>query len=295
MRTQANGIEIEYDTFGSTDGDPLLLIMGLGAQMTLWDDAFCELLASHGHYTIRFDNRDVGLSTWFDDAGLPDMVQLMIGASSGETVSSPYTLDDMADDAAGLLDALSIDRAHVVGASMGGMIAQAFAIRHPGRLHSLVSIMSSTGHPESPQAKPEVMGKLMAPPPETREGRIEQSLDLWRAIGSPGFELDEARIRERSGRDYDRAFHPQGTVRQMAAIVAGGSREENLAALTVPTLVIHGAADPLVPVAGGHDTAATIPGAQLRIVEGMGHDLPPGVWDEVVPVLADHTAKHDSI
>jgi pimeloyl-ACP methyl ester carboxylesterase len=286
MRATANEIEIEYDTFGPSDGDPLLLIMGLGAQMTLWDEEFCEMLGELGHRTIRFDNRDVGLSTWFDDAGLPDMVQLMTASAQGETVSSPYSLYDMADDAAGLLDALSIERAHIVGASMGGMIAQALAIRHPKRLRSLVSIMSSTGHPDAPQAKPEVLGKLMAPPPETREARIEQSVDLWRTIGSPGFETDYDRIRARSGRDYDRAFHPEGTVRQMAAVVANGSREERLAEVKVPTLVIHGAADPLVPPGCGERTAQAIPGANLLMIDGMGHDLPPQLFRRISDAIA---------
>jgi len=286
MRVSANGIEIEYDTFGPSEGDPLLLIMGLGAQMTLWDEEFCEMLGELGHRTIRFDNRDVGLSTWFDDVGLPDMVRLMIAAAQGESVSSPYTLFDMADDAAGLLDALSIESAHIVGASMGGMIAQALAIRHPQRMRSLVSIMSSTGHPDSPQAKPEVMAKLMAPPPDTREGRIEQMVDLWRTIGSPGFQTDDDRIRERSGRDFDRAFHPEGTVRQMAAIVTNGSREEHLAEVNVPTLVIHGDADPLVPPGCGERTAQAIPGASLLMIEGMGHDLPPQLFRRISDAIA---------
>jgi len=291
MRATANGIEIEYETFGPPDGDPLLLIMGLGGQMTLWDEAFCEALASRGHLTIRFDNRDVGLSTWFDQAGVPDLAQAMMASLSGDPLEPPYTLDDMADDAAGLLDALSIDRAHVVGASMGGMIAQTFAIRHPARLTSLVSIMSATGHPDSPQAKPEVMAKLLAPPPDTREGRIEQSLDLWRTIGSPGFEMDEARIRERSGRDFDRAFHPEGTVRQMAAIVAHGSREEALARVAAPSLVIHGAADPLVPPGSGERTARAIPGAELLMIDGMGHDLPPQLFGTLANAIASHARK----
>lgn len=278
MRTTANGIEIEYETFGAAGNDPLLLIMGLGGQMTLWDEEFCEMLADAGFYTIRFDNRDVGLSTWFDEAGTPDMVQLMMATAQGEPPATPYTLDDMADDTAALLDALSIEHAHVVGASMGGMIAQTVAIRHPQRVRSLVSIMSSTGNPEAPQAKPEVMAKLMAPPPSTREARIEQSVDLWKTIGSPGFPMDEARIRERSGRDYDRAFHPEGTARQMAAIVTHGNREEQLSRLAIPTLVIHGAADPLVPPGNGELTANAIPGAELLVIDGMGHDLPPAAF-----------------
>ena len=249
------------------------------------------MLGELGHRTIRFDNRDVGLSTWFDDVGLPDMVQLMMASAQGETVSAPYSLEDMADDAAGLLDALSIERAHIVGASMGGMIAQALAIRHPNRLRSVGVTRRGHDRDEAPQAKPEVLGKLMAPPPDTREARIEQSVDLWRTIGSPGFETDDDRIRERSGRDFDRAFHPEGTVRQMAAIVANGSREERLAEVKVPTLVIHGAADPLVPPGCGERTAQAIPGASLLMIDGMGHDLPPQLFRRLSEAIAANARK----
>ncbi len=286
MRTTANGIEIEYETFGSPSNEALLLIMGLGAQLTLWDPEFCEALSDRGYYTIRFDNRDVGLSAHFDHAGVPDLTRLRKETQAGATLDVPYTLDDMADDAAGLLEALSIERAHVVGASMGGMIAQTVAIRHAPRVRSLVSIMSTTGNPAAPQAKPELLAQLLAPPAHNREGQLEQSLALRRAISSPGFPFDEARARRNAARDYDRAFHPQGSARHMAAIVAHGNREAALGALTVPTLVIHGSDDPLVLVGNGELTAQAIPDAELLLIEGMGHDIPPGLFSRLADAIA---------
>jgi len=291
MRANANGIEIEYDSFGDPGGDPLLLVMGLGAQLTLWDEAFCLMLADRGFHAIRYDNRDVGLSSWFDRAGAPDLMQLMLSAAQGEPVQAPYTLADMADDAAGLLDALSIERAHIVGASMGGMIAQTFAIRHPARTRSLVSVMSATGAPDAESAKPEIMAALMKPPAPNREAQIEQGLELNRTISSPGFPRDERLARERIARDYDRAFHPQGTQRQMAAIVASGSRVEGLGRLAMPTLVIHGEADVLVPPSNGRQTAAAIPGSELMMVEGMGHDLPPDLHERIADAIARNAAR----
>lgn len=294
MRASANDIEIEYETFGEPGNDPLLLVMGLGGQLTLWDENFCQMLADRGFFAIRYDNRDVGLSTYFDEAGPLDMMKLMMASAQGESVQSAYTLEDMADDAAGLLDALSIDRAHVVGASMGGMIAQAIAIRHGTRVKSLVSMMSTTGGPDAQPAKPEVMAGLMKPPAPNREAQIEQSIALGRTIGSPGFPRDEQRTRERIARDYDRAFHPDGTQRQMAAIVTSGSRVESLARLTMPTLVIHGDADVLVPPINGKQTADAIPGAELMIIEGMGHDFPPETFERITDAIANNAAKAKS-
>ncbi len=288
---RANGIRIEYDTFGKPGDEPLLLVMGLGGQMILWHEEFCGRLAESGHYVIRFDNRDVGLSTKLDEAGIPDIFGILQAVASGGPVRVPYTLDDMADDAAGLLDALGIDRAHVCGASMGGMIAQTIAIRHPDRVRSLVSIMSTTGHRDLPQAKPEVFSLLVTPSPADRAGFVDHSVVLWRAIGSPGFPFDEEMIRERSARTYDRCFHPAGSARQLAAILAHGSRREALRGVKVPALVIHGADDPLVPVEGGKDTAAAIPGAELMIVEGMGHDNPRPIWPRVVGAITDLTRR----
>jgi pimeloyl-ACP methyl ester carboxylesterase len=292
-RVRANGIEIEFESFGPASGRPLLLIMGLGGQAIMWDDAFCEALARQGHHVIRYDNRDVGLSTKFGDAGIPNVMELMQRGAAGETLDVPYTLDDMADDAAGLLDALRLESAHVAGASMGGMIAQTLAIRHEGRLRSLTSIMSSTGNPSLPPAEPDAMAVLMTPPPADREGSMDAAVRTWRTIGSPGFPFDEEKIRARAGRLYDRSFYPEGTARQLAAIVAHGSRVERLREVKTPTLVIHGEADPLVPLAGGQDTADAIPGAALLVIEGMGHDLPEGAWPTLVGAISEHTDKTD--
>jgi pimeloyl-ACP methyl ester carboxylesterase len=290
-RTRANGIEIEYEVFGDESARPLLLIMGLGAQMILWDEQFCTGLADRGHYVVRFDNRDVGLSSKLDSEPAPNPMELMQARMDGRDVEVPYTLDDMADDAAGLLDALEVERAHVVGASMGGMIAQVLTLRHAPRVSSLTSIMSSTGNPDLPPAKPEAMAVLMTPVPAEREAAIEQSVRASRVIGSSGFPFDEARVRERAGRTFDRCFYPQGVARQMAAILSSPSRREALAAVSVPSLVIHGDADPLVPVEGGHDTHAALPEAELLLIEGMGHDLPIGAWPRIIAAVSELTEK----
>ncbi len=287
----ANGIQIEYDTFGDSSAPPLLLIMGLGAQMILWDEEFCEQLAAKGHYVIRFDNRDIGLSTKIDEAGVPDIMQAMGAMASGAEIESPYTLDDMADDAAGLLDALGIDKAHVCGASMGGMIAQTIAIRHPDRVSSLTSIMSTTGDRNLPQAEPDAMAVLLTPAPTEREAAIEHSMNIWRTIGSSGFPLDEERTRNRATLSFDRCFHPEGMARQLVAILAHGDRTPALGSVTAPTLVIHGVTDPLVPVECGRATAKAVPGADLLEIEGMGHDMPVGAWPQIVDAISAHVSK----
>ncbi|MCP4003058.1 MAG: alpha/beta fold hydrolase [bacterium] len=289
--TASNGITIEYETFGRRENPALLLVMGLGAQLTLWDPDFCGMLADKGHHVIRFDNRDVGLSTWFDEHGAPDILSMMTAMATGETPEVPYTLDDMADDAAGLLDALGIERAHICGASMGGMLVQTLAIRHPARVLSMTSIMSTTGNPEVPPASPEAMAVLTGPPPKTRDEAIENGLRGRAVIGSPGFPSDEASARANTARDYDRAFHPQGTARQMAAIMAHGDRRDALRELDVPTLVIHGSDDPLVHVEGGRDTAAAIPGAEFWEIPGMGHDLPVQLFGDLVKRIAGFAEK----
>ena len=289
--TRANGIQIEYDSFGARGGEPILLVMGLGAQMLLWDEAFCRTLADRGHWVVRFDNRDVGLSTYFDQLGEPNLPQLMMDAQSGKTPAVGYSLDDMADDAVGLCDALGLARAHVVGASMGGMIAQTVAYRHPARVTSLVSIMSSTGSATLPPAKPELLARLAAPAPVGRQAAIDASVETWRMISGPGYPFDEAAVRERAGVMYDRANHPQGQARQLAAIVAHGDRSPRLADVRAPTLVIHGEDDPLVPVEGGRHTAASIPGAELLLVAGMGHDLPQPLYGKLVEANASHVEK----
>jgi pimeloyl-ACP methyl ester carboxylesterase len=289
-RATANGIQIEYETFGNPSGRPLLLIFGLGAQMILWDDDLLKDLAERGHYVIRFDNRDVGLSTKFEEAGVPDLMETFGKIMRGEEIRPPYTLDDMADDAVGLLDALGIPKAHICGMSMGGMIAQTIAIRHPSRVLSLISIYSTTGNPKVPQPKLEVIGLLIAPPPKEREANVEHMLRVFKTIAGPGFPLDEKWTRKVLAESYDRCFYPPGMVRQLVAILTQGNREPALTSVKVPTLVVHGTSDPLVLVEGGKNTAKAIPGAQLMLIEGMGHDLPHGgAWPRIVEAIAVHT------
>lgn len=273
----ANGIDIVYESFGSPEGRPLLLIMGLGAQMIQWDEEFCGLLAEQGHHVVRFDNRDTGLSTHFHDAGVP---------ARGEP--APYLLEDMADDAAGLMDVLGWTSAHVVGASMGGMIAQALAIRHPDRVLTLTSIMSTPGPAVAPPTQ-QAMAALMSPPPTDRAAAMEASVRTWSVIGSPGYDLDAELIKERAGRAYDRCFDPAGTARQLAAINGSPDRRAKLAGLRIPALVLHGEADPLVPLAGGQATAEAIPGARLVTYPGMGHDLPRALWPDFVAEITKLT------
>jgi len=287
---KANGIEIVYDAFGEPSAPPLLLIQGLSMQMICWDEEFCTQLAAQGYWVIRFDNRDVGLSTKFDEAGRPNIPALMQAQMQGEAIQAPYTLGDMAGDAVGLLDALEIESAHVVGVSMGGMIAQMIVIHYPDRVRTLTSIMSSTSDPALPPPKPAAVWILVTPTPTDRAGYIEHDVQTWRALSGPGFPFDEDRTRERAGRFFDRGLSPAGTARQLAAILASGSRKEALKTVTIPTLVIHGDADPLVPVEGGIDTANSIPGAELMIIEGMGHSLPPAIWPRVIETIARHAA-----
>jgi len=279
---QANGIRIEYDTFGRRGDRPLLLVMGLGAQMIHWRTEFCEQLADAGHFVIRYDNRDTGLSTKFDAAGVPDMAAIVVQMAEGKPIETPYTLLDMADDGFGVLDALDVPAAHICGASMGGMIVQAMAIRNRGRVKSLTSIMSTTGNRELPPAKAEAMAALMSPPGTTRDEVVARSISVSKVIGSPGYPADPAEVRERALEAYERAHYPVGVARQMAAVASNGSRKEALSQLDVPALVIHGKADPLVPVEGGIDTHEALRGSQLMVIDGMGHDLPKQVWPQIV-------------
>ena len=288
--TRANGISIEYEEFGRQDSTPLLLIMGLGAQMVMWDERACKELADRGFHVIRYDNRDVGLSTKFHDK-CPNPVQFIVDLLQGKSVNPPYTLCDMAEDAAGLPQVLGIPSAHVVGASMGGMIAQLLAIHHPHHVLTLTSIMSTTGNPELPQPKPEVLAILMQPVPTEREAAIEHGLRVWRAIAGPGFGFDEVRMRELVELSYDRDPDPAGTARQLLAIMTAPSRKDALRSVTRPTLVIHGDADPLVPIAGGFDTARAIPGAKMLVIEGMGHELPEGAWPRVIDAIVELTQR----
>ena len=285
-----NGVDLAYDVRGPAEAPAVLLIAGLGAQLINWRDGFVDVLIERGFRVIRFDNRDIGKSTYFDDAPVPD-----IGAArGGDTSKASYTMGDMAADAAGLLGALGIDKAHVVGSSMGGMIAQRVAIDHPDKVLSLTSIMSTTGDRSVGEATPEATAALMTPVPLDREQALDKLTADSRIIGSPGFPFDEAATRARHAQAVDRALNPAGTARQFAAIIASPDRTDELRKLDVPTLVVHGSADPLVGVSGGKATAAAIPGARLLVIEGMGHDLPEGTWAEIADAIAD-LAKVDGV
>lgn len=282
-------LEICWQRFGEAADPPLILIMGFGAQMILWPDGFCEALASRGFGVVRFDNRDAGRSTVLHDAGAPSISD----ALAGELEGVPYTLSDMASDTAGLMDALDIEAAHVVGSSMGGMIAQVLAIERPERLLSLASIMSTSGDPEVGRPTPEALAVLTTRPPVDRDGYIEATVRARAVIGSPGFPIEEAEARASAALGYDRGIHPEGTMRQAVAMIATGDRTELLGGVAIPTVVIHGADDPLIDVSGGRATAAAIPGADLVLIDGMGHDLPPGVWGQVADAVEANTRRAD--
>ena len=287
-RARANGIELCYDTFGDASSPPLLLIMGLASQMIAWHDEFCSQLAARGYRVIRFDNRDIGLSTRFDDAGVPNVAAAFAAALQGKPVDAPYRLRDMAADAFGLLDALAIESAHVVGASMGGAIAQTMAIERPERLRTLTSIMSTTGEPGLPPPTPEATAVLLRAPATTLEGYIESYAQTWKVLRAGSFPEDESLDRERAERLHARGLNPPGVARQLAAILASGSRKAALGAVRVPTLVLHGDADPLVPLACGVDTAESIPGARLVVIPGMGHAQPISCWRRIIDAIAAH-------
>jgi pimeloyl-ACP methyl ester carboxylesterase len=284
---RANGIDIEYETFGDPADPVMLLIMGLGGQLIVWDEELCRRLAGHGFRVIRFDNRDVGLSSKIEAGPEPDIMAVV----QGDRSSVAYSLEDMAADTTGLLDSLGIEKAHVVGVSMGGMIAQVVTIDHPERVLSLASIMSTTGDPNVGAPTPEAMAVLMRPPPQERDEVIGREVDTTKTIGSPGFPFDEERTRRRAAAAYDRSFYPQGVARQVAAVVSASDRTERLSHIDVPTVVIHGTADPLVTPSGGEATAKAIPGAELIMVEGMGHELPPGSWPTVVDAVVANASK----
>ncbi len=283
---QANGIPLEYASYGPDKGETILLIMGLGAQMTRWPLPLIQMFVDKGYRVVTFDNRDVGLSHKFDAAGPGDVGAIMAARMQGKTPQAAYTLDDMADDAAGLLGALKIAKAHIVGASMGGMIAQMVAARHPDKVLSLTSVMSTTGNPALPQATPEAMVQLtMRPDPDDTEALIAHAVKTQLVVGSPAYPPDEAVLRTNVIADMGRSSYPVGFTRQLAAIMASGDRRDAVRTITAPTMVLHGLADPLVPVEGGRDTAATIPGAQLREIPGMGHDLPAPLFPAFVDAV----------
>ncbi|MHB1519630.1 MAG: alpha/beta fold hydrolase [Acidimicrobiales bacterium] len=277
-----NGLTIYFETEGDPHGEPLLVIMGLGAQMTSWRPEFRAALVRRGFFVISFDNRDAGRSTWFDDAGPADLS----GAFAG-TATPPYLLTDMAADAVSVLDAAGLPTAHVLGASMGGMIAQCIAIGHTERVRTLTSIMSTTGDPSVGRPRPDIAAMINQPAAIDRAGAIEQGLSGARAVSSPGFPFDEEQVRARIESDYDRAYQPAGRARQLMAIVCSPDRTPDLSRLRrLPTLVVHGEDDPLVDVSGGRATADAVHGAELLIVPGMGHDLPEAVYDRVVDAVA---------
>ena len=285
---KANGLEIVYDTFGDPDKPPVLLIVGLGQQMIAWDEEFCAKIAARGCRVIRFDTRDTGLSTKFDEADLPNMAVVFQAMLEGRPVESSYSLLDMADDAVGLLNALGIESAHVVGESMGGMIAQRMVIHHTDRVRTLTSIMSTTGEPGLPPPTPEAMDILVNRPPTDREGYLADYVERWRVLNGQKLPYDEEASRELATRIFDRGLNLPGFARQLTAVIADGSRKQTLKTVTAPTLVIHGDADPLVPVECGIDTANSVPGSELLIIEGMGHAFPRQVWAQVIDAIVRH-------
>jgi proline iminopeptidase len=293
-RARANGIEIEYEVTGPEDGAAVLLINGLGTQLISWPESLIEGLAAHGFRVIAFDNRDAGLSTRFDAAGPADLAAAFAAARAKQKVAAPYTLEDMADDAAGLLDALGIAAAHIVGSSNGGAIAQIFAIRHPEKTLSLVSIMATSGRRGLPRPSEAANAWLNKPrnPDASRDAYVEEAVESARIIGSPGFTRDESAIRDRAGRLYDRAYYPLGHGRQLlASIASGDSRCAHLGEIKAPTLVIHGSDDPLVPLGCGEDVARSIPGARMMVIGGMGHDYPEAAIPQIVSAIAEHAAR----
>lgn len=285
---RANGVDLYYESVGA--GPPLLLVMGVGAQLVLWPDGFCEALANRGYRVIRFDNRDVGLSTRLHDAPVPNVRKAIVRWLFGLPVDAPYTLSDMAADTAGLIEALGYRRAHVVGASMGGAVAQVTAAEHPERVATLTSIMATTGHVLDTLATPRATMALLSKPGRTREEAIERALENFKIIGSPGFPFDAEGIAHRSGLAFDRGAYPRGFARQLAATMASGNRRPLLRTIRCPTLVIHGDRDPLQRLAGGKATARAIPGARLKIIPGMGHTLPRAAWNEMADAI-DHLAR----
>jgi pimeloyl-ACP methyl ester carboxylesterase len=284
--TSANGIELYFDSFGEDTDPTLLLVPGLGAQCVGFDEPLCRQIAALGVRVVRYDNRDVGLSTHLDGIEV-DAMAAFVAAMADQTVEAPYTLSDMAADGMALLDSLGVDAAHIVGTSMGGMIAQTMTIEHPDRVRSLTSVYSTTGEKDVGLPDPEVLTGLMgimAPSPD-RASRVAQGIELARLIGTRSV-FDEDRVRVRTEMFVDRADDPAGTGRQMVAILASGSRADELPGITVPTVVLHGDADPLIDISGGVRTAELVPDAEFRALDGMGHDLPPQYWDRVVDGIA---------
>jgi len=285
---RANGIDICYEIFGDADAEPMLLIMGLGAQMIQWDDNFCRQLADRGFRVIRFDNRDIGKSSKLSGGKRLTPFELLKLRFLKIPVAAPYKLSDMARDTIGLMDALKIRSAHLVGVSMGGMIAQEIASTFPERVRSLTSIMSTTGNPKVPPPTRQATAMLMAPPVTTKQEYLERFAQTWKILRVGSFPEDEALDRTRAERNFERGLNPAGVGRQLRAILASGSRKQRLGSVKAPTLVIHGTLDPLVRPEGGQDTAASVPGAKLLMIEGMGHALPIPMWPQIIDAIDQH-------
>ena len=287
--TRVGELELCYETFGDSSAPPMLLVMGLGTQMVGWPDGFCAALADRGFHVIRYDNRDIGRSTHLRDVPPPTRAQLL----RRDRRAAAYDLGDMAADGVGLLDALGFGEAHVVGASMGGMIAQLMAARHPARVRSLASIMSNTGHRWRGMPGLRIYPLLLRRPARDRASAVDAAVAAWRLIGSPGFEFDEAELRQVAARSWDRGYDPAGTARQLAAILATGNRAADLRRITAPTVVIHGTKDRMVRPSGARETARAIPGAQLVWIDGMGHDLPRAAWPPILDAVGENAARAD--
>jgi len=291
-KISANGIELEYQTHGPHDAPAILLVHGLGAQLTLWPEALIDALVERGFRVVRYDNRDIGLSQKFESYGVPNLQALTAKVMSGEKIPAPYLLSDMAADGIALAQALELKRPHVVGVSMGGMIVQQMAIQSPDRIASMTSIMSSSGRRGLPPGKPEAMKALLTPPAnDERETVIAHGIALRKVIGSPGYPTAEAELRALVERNVDRSFYPQGAARQYNASLASGGRVKELPGVKSPTLVIHGSEEPVVPLPAGQDTAALVPGAKLEVIDGMGHDLPKALMPKMAQMIAGHARQ----
>ncbi|MCB9595773.1 MAG: alpha/beta fold hydrolase [Sandaracinaceae bacterium] len=285
----STGVDLFYEERGA--GEPIVLIMGIGTQLIYWPDGFCDELVARGFRVIRFDHRDIGMSSWLDHLGVPPLLSTTVSGLLGIRVRGPYALEDMASDVAALLDHLDIDAAHVVGASMGGMVAQTMAFTHPHRVRSLVSIMSDTGEPGRFMHEPRAMRAILGPPPRSRDQAMERSVEVWRVIGSTGFPFDAAAARERAGLAWDRGNHPQGFLRHLAAIGTTGDRTSRLRFVKAPTLVVHGSVDPLIRPIGGQLTHQAIPDSRFELIDGMGHDLPEALWPRLTTMIADNSTR----
>jgi pimeloyl-ACP methyl ester carboxylesterase len=286
----ANGIKLCYETFGRRTDPPIVLIMGLAAQMIVWDDDFCSDLAARGRFVIRFDNRDIGLSTRFSEARTPGMLEILLARVSRSNLRARYTLVDMAKDTVGLMDALGIASAHVVGVSMGGAIAQEIALNFRSRIRTLTSIMSSTGDPNVPPPTLGALGALLRRPRADKDAYLDAYVKTWRTLSGDHFPFDEERTRAQGARGFERGPNPAGVARQMMAIIASGNRKARLRTLAIPTLIIHGTADPLMRFKAAPDLRASIPGAKLVAIEGMGHSLPRAAWPQILTAIQELTA-----